>query len=401
MLTVKDAELSDKRILLRVDFNVPVDENGEIQDDSRIKAAVPTISHILEQRPRQLIIMSHLGEPEGKVVENLKLDKVSERLTQILEKTVYKTKDCIVSRMPGEGLILLENVRFHKEEMENSDEFAAKLASYGDIYINDAFGVCHREHASVHAITKLLPSYIGFLIEKELANLDIDKMERPVYSVLGGGKLKTKIPLIKRMLLKTDKVIAGGGMIFTFYKAKRWETGQSVVDDSYMKDAEMMVHNENLYLPEDIVTAESTAEGMKIRTVAADALGADMKGLDVGEASMAKIKEMLKNAKTILWNGPLGYYEKPPFDKATNELAQYLSELTCTRIIGGGDTAEVVHALGLESKFTFISSGGGAALEVLSGSELAAMKAMRESQARDDADQPDPTISPAEEDEQE
>ncbi|MBN2142240.1 phosphoglycerate kinase, partial [Candidatus Woesearchaeota archaeon] len=331
---------------------------------------------ILEKRPRQLIMMSHLGSPKGKIVEKLTLDKVNNRLTQLLGKTVYKTKDCIISkRMPGEGLILLENLRFHEAEEEDDESFARKLASYADVYVNDAFGVCHRKHASVHAITKFLPGCAGLLIKKELENLDIDRMERPIYAILGGAKLGTKIPLIQRLLVKTDKVVAGGGMIFTFYKAKGWEIGESIIDKNYMKNAEIMNNNEKLYLPEDIVVADCDKK-TEIKTVDADKMTKKTIGLDIGEKSVKRIKKMLKEAKTILWNGPLGYYEKPPFDAATNEVARFVADLDCRKVIGGGDTADAVHKLELEDKFTFISSGGGAALEVLSGAVLPALKAL-------------------------
>lgn len=376
MRSVEDVELEGKRVLLRVDFNVPVDEDGNVKDDGRIVAALPTIRYILEQRAKQLIIMSHLGDPKGQVIERLKMNKVNDRLIQLLKKTVYKTKDCIIQkRMPGEGLILLENLRFHSGEKENDEEFAKKLASYAEVYVNDAFGVCHRKHASVHAITKFLPSCAGFLIKKELDQLDLEKMPRPIYAILGGAKLGTKIPLIQRLLVKTDKVIVGGGMIFTFYKAQGLEIGESVVDTAYLKNAEVMCNNEALYLPEDVVIADCESK-TEIKTVNVKEMPKKSIGLDIGEKSVKKIKKMLLEAKTVLWNGPLGYYEKEPFDKATNEIAEYIAGLECNKVVGGGDTADAIHKLELDGKYTFISSGGGAALEVLSGARLVALKAL-------------------------
>jgi phosphoglycerate kinase len=377
MRYINEADLFDKRVLVRVDFNVPVDAKGDIQEDSRIKAALPTIQYILEQRPHQLILMSHMGEPEGKVVENLKMDKVAERLTQLLEKTVYKTKDCILKKMPGEGLILLENLRFHKEETDNDEEFAKKLASYADVYINDAFGACHRKHASLHAIVKFVPSYIGFLIEKELEHLDLEAMPKPVVAILGGAKLKTKIPLIQRMLLKCDHVIVGGGMIFTFYKAKKLEIGKSMLDTDYLKDAELMMHNDKIYIPEDVVVANPKTY-LDIEDVDVDKIPAEKAGLDIGQKSIAKIKEILSGAKTIIWNGPLGYYERAPFDASTRQVAQIIAGMECNKIAGGGDTADALHSYGLDDKFTFISSGGGASLELLSGNKLVALQALEE-----------------------
>jgi phosphoglycerate kinase len=383
MNSIKDMELKDKRVLLRADFNVTIEDNGEIGDDSRIKATLPTIQYILDHDAKQLIIMSHLGEPEGKVVDKLKMDKVSERLIKLLEKSVYKTNDCIVGRMPTDGIILLENLRFHKEETDNDEEFAKSLASYADIYVNDAFGVSHRAHASLHAITKFLPSCIGLLMEKELENLNIDKMKKPIFALLGGAKLKTKIPLVQRMLVKADKVLLGGGMIFTFYAAEKLEIGESLFDKDYVVNAKMMLNNENLFLPEDVVIADCQTKETDIRTVSYKEIPPKSIGLDIGEKSVERFKGMLKDAATIIWNGPLGYYEKPPFDKATNEIAKFIADLDCIKIAGGGDTSDVIRNLGLESRFTFISSGGGAALEVLSGKGLVALKAMEENTAVD------------------
>lgn len=378
MKTIKELELKDKRVLLRADFNVSLEENGEISDDARIKATLPTIRYILEHDAKQLIMMSHLGEPEGKVVDKLKMDKVCERLIALLETSIYKTNDCILKRVPTDGIILLENLRFHKEETDNDEEFAKTLASYADVYVNDAFGVSHRAHASLHAITKFLPGCIGLLMEKELDNLDITKMKKPIYAVLGGAKLKTKIPLIQAMLVKSDKVLLGGGMIFTFYAAKGLEIGESMLDKDYLLNAKMMLNNESLVLPEDIVIADCQTKETGIKTVSFTEISKMSIGLDIGEKSVEHFKKLLKNASTIIWNGPLGYYEKPPFDKATVEIARFIAGLDCNKIVGGGDTADVIHSLGLEDKYSFVSSGGGAALEVLSGKGLVALKALEE-----------------------
>ncbi len=386
MKTIEQMQLENKRVLLRTEFSVPVEEDGTIKDDSRIRESIPTIRYILSKNPKQLIIMSKIGDPEGKVVENLKMNRVAERLTQLLGKKVAKTDDCILQKLPEEKIILLENLRFHKEEGENDIAFAQKLASYGDVYVNDAFGVCHRKNASMHAITQFLPGAIGLLVKKELEYLNIEKMPKPIYSILGGAKLKTKIPLIERMLSKADKVIVGGGMIFTFYAERGMNIGGSLLEKDYLARAKEMSSNPKLYLPKDVVVADAVNKETNVKNVPIDAIPPQSMGLDVGEKSIEEMKALLKNAKTIIWNGPLGYYEKPPFDHATNEMATYIASLNCTKIAGGGDTADAIHQLGLENKFTFISTGGGASLEVLSGNKLAALQALEENSAHRNED---------------
>lgn len=379
MRTLAHFDFKDKRVLLRADLDVPIDDKtGEITDDFRLKLAVPTIKHLLKKKAKQIIIMGHMDSPEGKVVENLKMDKVALRLIRLLKRNVYKTRDCINIKIPpDEKVVLLENLRFHAEEEKNDDLFAQQLSAYADIYVNNAFATCHRAHASMHAITKYLPGCVGLQVQKEVENLDISKMQKPIVAILGGAKLKTKIPIIKKMLLQADKVLVGGGMIFTFYAAKRWEIGNSLCDNDYLDDARMMINNEKLVLPRDIVIAKaSLTEG--IATVPADKIPKDMIGLDIGELSVAEFKMELNNARTIIWNGPLGYYEKKPFDNATIEIAKYLGTLDCNKIVGGGDTADLIHKEGLDKNFSFISSGGGASLELLSGKELVAIKALEE-----------------------
>jgi len=296
---------------------------------------------------------------------------------KLLGKSVYKLDDCVGKGIPkSERIILLENLRFHAEEEENNDEFAQKLAMYGDVYVNNAFATCHRAHASVHAITKYLPGCIGLQVEEELKHLDIRKMRKPVIALIGGAKLKTKIPLIQSMLARADKVLLGGAMIFTFYAAQGLEVGKSLCDMNYALNAKIMLNNEKLVLPKDVVIADYENQKAGIRTVAYNEMPNKSIGLDIGERTIAEFKQELRRANTIIWNGPMGYYEKPPFDKATVELARIIAELDCNKIVGGGDTAETIHKLGLADKFTFISSGGGAALELLAGKELVALKAL-------------------------
>ena len=378
MRTLAHFDFKDKRVLLRADLDVPLDDNGDVKDDFRLKLLVPTVKLLLKKKAKQIIIMGHMDSPEGKVVDKLKMDKVALRLIKLLGRSVYKTRDCIKIKIPpDEKVVLLENLRFHAEEEKNDDAFASQLACYADIYVNNAFATCHRAHASMHAITKFLPGCVGLQVQKEIENLDISKMQKPIVALLGGAKLKTKIPIIQRMLVLADKVLVGGAMIFTFYVAKRLEIGQSLCDNDYLDNARIMLNNDKLVLPRDIVVAKaSLTEGIK--TVPYDKMPKDMIGLDVGEMTIAEFEQELSKAATIIWNGPLGYYEKKPFDKATIEIAKFIAELNCNKIVGGGDTADVLHAMDLDEKYSFISSGGGAALEILSGKELVAIKALEE-----------------------
>ncbi|KYK26349.1 hypothetical protein AYK26_05140 [Euryarchaeota archaeon SM23-78] len=381
MKTLKKVDLRDKRVLLRADLDVPLDERGDIKDDSRLKFAIPTIKFILEKGAKLLVIMGHIDRPEGKVVDKLRMDRVAVRLMKLIGKNVYKLDDCVGKAIPrGEKIILLENLRFHAEEEANDERFAQSLASYGDVYVNNAFGTCHRAHASTHAITKFIPGCIGLQVEEELKHLDMSKMRKPIVALIGGAKLKTKIPLIQEMLAKADKVLLGGAMIFTFYFAQGLEIGKSLNDSNYAMNAKLMLNNEKLLLPKDIVIADYEDQQAGIRTVAFNKIPKKSIGLDIGKKSVEDFKLELRKANTIIWNGPMGYYEKPLFNKATNELAKMISELDCNKIIGGGDTADAINKLDLAHKFTFISSGGGAALELLAGKELVALKALEENE---------------------
>jgi phosphoglycerate kinase len=322
------------------------------------------------------------------------MDKVAIRLMKLSGKNVFKLDDCINVKIPepeNEKIVLLENLRFHPEEEANDDAFAQKLASYGDIYVNNAFATCHRAHASMHAITKFLPGCIGLQVEKELENLDFSTMTRPIVALLGGAKLKTKIPIIQKMLVQADKVLIGGGMMFTFYAMQGLEIGKSLSDYNYASNIKLMLYNEKLVLPKDVViadfeTAGTGSEDSKagafvnqaagIRTVSFKEIPQKSIGLDIGEQGIEEFKQELRKANTIIWNGPMGYYEKPPFDKATVELAKMISDLDCKKIVGGGDTGDVINKLGLADKYTFVSSGGGAALELLSGKKLVALEAL-------------------------
>lgn len=375
--TLRDADFTGKRVLLRADLDVPLnDKTWEISDDSRLRLAVPTIKKILDDGAKQLVIMGHLDSPEGKVVEQLRMDKVAVRLMKLTGRTIRKTNDCVLKNLPEDKIILLENLRFHKEEEANDDEFAKHLASYADIYVNNAFATCHRAHASMHAITKYLPGCIGLQVEKELESLDFSTMRKPIVALLGGAKLKTKIPIIQYMMARADKVLLGGAMIFTFYAAQGFEVGKSLCDYNYVMNAKLMLNNEKLVLPEDVVIADYENQEAGIRTVSYKEIPKKSIGLDIGEKSIQLFKQELRKAETIIWNGPLGYYEKPPFDKATVEIAKIIAELDCKKIVGGGDTGDIINKLGLAGKYSFVSSGGGAALELLSGKKLVALEAL-------------------------
>ncbi|MBU1199610.1 MAG: phosphoglycerate kinase [Nanoarchaeota archaeon] len=380
MKTIKEIDLSGKRVLLRAELNVPLNDRGDIVDDYRLRLAVPTIKYILEKGAKQLVIMGHLGRPDGKVVPKLKMDRVAVRLMKLIGKNVYKVDYCVGKGLPREKIILLENLRFDSREEANDEDFAQKLSVYGDVYVNDSFATSHREHASFAAITKFLPGCIGLRVKEELENLDIKKMKHPIVTLIGGAKLKTKIPLIQAMVVKAEKVLIGGAMIFTFYAADGLEIGKSMCDTNYLMNAKVMLHNEKLVLPKDVVIADYENKEAGIRTVAYDKIPKKSIGLDIGEKSVEEFKKELRKAETIIWNGPMGYYEKPPFDKATNELIKTIAEYDKVKIIGGGDTADAVNKLDLSHKFTFLSSGGGAALEFLSGKKLAAFKALEENE---------------------
>lgn len=381
MKTVRDFDFKDKRVIIRTDFNVSIDEKGMITEDSKIRETIPTLNYILKTC-KQLIIITHLGRPDGKVDETLRLNNVATRLEKLLHKPVAKLEDCIDISIPDKKIILLENLRFHKEEEENNEEFAKKLASYADIYVNDAFGTMHRAHASTAGITKFLPGCIGLLVEKELKYLDLKDPEKPFVAILGGAKISTKFELVQMLLQKVDYLLLGGAMVFTFYKAKGYEVGYSIYEkeNDILLKAKFLMNNEKLILPTDIVIASSRSDKADIKTVSADQIPSNYFGLDIGHESVEEFKNILKNAKTVIWNGPLGYFEMKPFDKATNEIAKYLSHLKATTILGGGDTEAAINKIGLKGKFTHVSTGGGASLEYLSGKELPAIKALKENE---------------------
>ncbi|NQU98056.1 phosphoglycerate kinase [Candidatus Woesearchaeota archaeon] len=376
MRTLTQVDITGLRVLLRVDYNVPLDERGEIIDDFKIKQSLPTLKYVLK-RAKQVIIMSHLGRPEGKHVKELKMDKVALRLMKHVGKNVTKLDDCVNVVIPDEKVVLLENLRFHKEEKENNSEFAKKLASHGDVFVNDAFGVSHRAHASTVGVTKFLPSCAGLLIQKEVENLDFSKAERPLIVIVGGSKLSTKFPVMNSLLPEVDELLVGGAMIFTFYKSLGLEIGGSMCEDNQIVTAKLLLNNEKLILPSDVVVASEVSEKAKSKTVETDKIPKKWIGLDLGEKTIEDFKKRLKKAKTVFWNGPLGVYEIEKYAKASYDLTKFLAGLKAKVIIGGGDSAAIVEKLGLRDEFSHVSTGGGASLEFIQKGTLPALEVLK------------------------
>ncbi|MGB9813649.1 MAG: phosphoglycerate kinase [Thermovenabulum sp.] len=381
--TVKDFDVKGKRVFVRVDFNVPLDDEGNITDDTRIKAALPTITYLIENEAK-VILASHLGRPKGKFNPKYSLAPVAKRLSELLNKEVIFANDCIgpqveelVNKMNPKDVLLLENLRFYAQEEENDREFAKKLANLADIYINDAFGTAHRAHASTAGIAEYLPSGAGFLMQKEIEIMGkaLENPERPFVAVLGGAKVSDKIGVITNLLNKVDSLLIGGGMAFTFLKAKGYEIGKSLLEEdkielarSLMKEAEEK--GVDLVLPEDIVVTEEIKEGSPYKTVSSSEIPSNLIGVDIGEKTREKFAQIIKKAKLVVWNGPMGVFEIRSFAEGTLAIAKAMAESGAITIVGGGDSAAAVEQLGFADKMTHISTGGGASLEFLEGKEL-------------------------------
>lgn len=389
-MTVRDINVEGKRVLVRVDFNVPLDEKtGAITDDTRIRASLPTINYLLERKTR-VILMSHLGRPKGKYVKSLSLAPVASRLSEILGKPVKMANDCVgpeVERLTTslkEGdVLLLENLRFHPEEEAGDSDFAAALARLADIYVDDAFGTAHRPHASVSGITKYLPSVAGFLLEKEVDTLGgiLKNPARPFAALLGGAKVSDKVGMLENILNKVDTVLIGGGMAATFFKAKSLEIGTSLVELDRVDFANHLMENARrsgvkILLPVDVVIAGELSNDAKTETVPADRIPSDRKIVDIGPQTIKLFTGELNRCKTIFWNGPMGIYEIPCFAGGTRRIAKALAGLKATTVIGGGSTAEAVTEFKLDMKMSFVSTGGGASLEFLSGEILPGVAAL-------------------------
>ncbi|MDD4956548.1 MAG: phosphoglycerate kinase [Candidatus Omnitrophica bacterium] len=380
--TLTDVEIKGKRVLMRADFNVPLDDKRNITDDSRIKAAMPSIEYILKEGGK-LVLMSHLGRPKGEVKPEFSLDPVAARLSELLGKTVKKLNDCVgdevlrtVNAMNEGDVVLLENLRFHKEETKNDPEFSKQLASLGDVFVNDAFGTCHRAHSSTAGVAEFLPAVAGFLVQKEIEYFEkvTKHPEKPFCLILGGAKVADKIPVIENMLDKVEYLLIGGAMAYTFLRSRLKGIGASRVENDMVDTVNKIFEKASqkkvsIFLPQDHVVAQEVSETAKRKTVK-EHIPDGWIGLDIGPDTIKKYKSVLKDSKTIVWNGPMGLFEMKPFMKGTKELATFIAGLDATTVIGGGDTAAAVNALKLGNKMSHMSTGGGASLEYLEGKEL-------------------------------
>ncbi|MDA9101088.1 phosphoglycerate kinase [Omnitrophica bacterium] len=389
-MTIEDIKLQNKRVLMRVDYNVPLNDQGQITDDSRIVKSLDSVKYCLE-RGAKVILMSHLGRPKGKVNPQYSLKPVAEHLSKLLNQDIALASDCVGPEAeaaaqklaPGQA-VLLENLRFHAEEEKNDPAFAKQLASLGEIYVNDAFGTAHRAHASTVGVTEYLPSVAGFLLNKEITYFDkaITHPERPFVTILGGAKVSDKIKLIDNLLNKADTILIGGAMAYTFYKVMGIGIGQSKFEPAGEPAAKQALEkaqetNVPIVLPKDRVIAQKLEKGVETRTTETD-IPDGWSGFDIGPKTVAEFKEILSKAKTIVWNGPVGVFEVPPFDKGTRDLCEFVANLKATTIIGGGDTAAAVKIFGLESKMSHVSTGGGASLEYLEGTVLPGVAALKD-----------------------
>ena len=383
-VTVRDLDLDGKKVLMRCDFNVPLDENRNITDKTRIVAAMPTIKYVLDHNAK-LILCSHLGRPKGEVKPELSLKPVADELSKELGKEVKLANDIVgesahklVNNMKEGDVVLLENVRFDPREEQNDPEFSKELASLADVYVNDAFGTCHRAHASTAGVAAYLPSGVGFLIEKELRVLGdtLNNPERPFVAILGGAKVSTKIGVIDALLDKVDTLLIGGGMAYTFYKSMGYGVGNSMCELDKLDLAKELMQKAKdkgvkLVIPVDNVIGKEFKPDTESKVVAFNEIPDGWEGFDIGPKTIELYEEELKNAKTILWNGPVGLFEFDQFAKGTNTIANFIANLNdCTTIIGGGDSAAAVTKIGLADKMTHISTGGGASLEFIEGKKL-------------------------------
>jgi phosphoglycerate kinase len=390
-LTIEDVDIKGKRVFIRVDFNVPLDENMMITDDRRIRSALPTINYAIDEGAR-LILGSHLGRPKGKPDPKLSLAPVARRLQRLLNKEVHFSHDAIgaqakeaVAKMRHGDVLLLENLRFNPGEEVNDDAFARELASLADVYVNDAFGAAHRAHASVVGIAKYIPAVAGFLLRKEVGYLKgvVSNPVRPFVAILGGAKVSGKIGVLENLMDKVDKVLVGGGMAFTFIKAMGYEVGDSLVEDEMLEFAErirtnLIKNGVKFYLPVDCVIAQSVEPQAETKLVTTQEMPKGWKALDIGPASAKLFSEALENAKTVIWNGPMGVFEIDAFSRGTFAVARAVADAYALTIVGGGDTDLAVHRAGVSDSISFISTGGGASLQLLEGKELVGIAALRD-----------------------
>ena len=389
--TVRDIELKNKRVLVRCDFNVPMDENKNITDNRRIVAALPTIKYLLEQNCK-IVLCSHLGRPKGEFKPEYSLKPVAKELGRLLNIDIKMANDVIgedainkYNNLKNGEIMLLENLRFHREETDNDPEFSKKLSTFGEIFVNDAFGTAHRAHASTEGVTHFLPAVSGFLIEKELKFLGdaLENPQRPFVAILGGSKVSDKIGVIDNLLEKVDVLLIGGGMAYTFFKAQGYSVGNSLCEEDKCELAlELMQKakskNVKLMLPVDTKIGKEYDPNTESKTVLSTEIPDGWEGLDIGEETIKIYAKELQKAKTIVWNGPLGVFEFDKFAIGTNQIARALGDIDAIKIIGGGDSAAAVEKAGLAEKMTHISTGGGASLEFLEGKKLPGIEALME-----------------------
>lgn len=389
---IDEIALKGKRVLIRVDFNVPLDESNKITDDTRIRSVLPTINYALDEGAK-VVLASHLGRPKGKRVESMSLSPVAKRLGRLLEKDVALAPDCVgaeVKRLvdgmkPGE-VVLLENLRFHTEEEKNDEKFGAMLGELADIYINDAFAVAHRAHASNVAITRHVKEVgAGFLMKKEMTyfSMALEKPTRPLVAIIGGKKVSDKVGVLSSLCERADKIIIGGGMALTFFKSLGYEVGNSFVENDALDEAKSVIERARdkhmkLYLPVDFVVADKFSADAETKVVTYQEIPKDWMALDIGPATLTLFTEAIQNAKTIIWNGPMGVFEIDAFSRGTFGLVTSVANTYALTIVGGGDTDVAVHRAGEYAKMSYISTGGGAFLEILKGKELPGIAALKD-----------------------
>jgi phosphoglycerate kinase len=388
-LTVRDIDVSGKKVLVRVDFNVPLNyKTGAITDDSRIRASLPTIDYLIEKEAR-IILCSHLGRPSGKPSPEFSLAIVAQHLSQILRQPVNFVSDCIgsevdkaIANMKKGDILLLENLRFHEEEETGDDAFARVLSKHGDIFVNDAFGTAHRKHASIVGVTKYMPAVAGMLLEKEINALGkvLTEPPHPFGVLLGGAKVSDKVAMLNNIMGKVDTIVIGGGMATTFLKAQSYEVGASLIDDSLDTAAEIIektkMNGVKLVLPDDMLVADVVNDKGVTENVDIAHIPADKHIVDIGTLTITKFTKALEKCRTVFWNGPMGIYEIPQFSEGTKTIARIIASLHGTTIIGGGSTSEIVTEMKLGDKMTFVSTGGGASLKFLSGETLPGVEAL-------------------------
>jgi phosphoglycerate kinase len=392
-MTVRDFDPQGKRVLMRVDFNVPI-EDGKVKDDSRIRAAVPTIRYLLEHGA-QVVLMSHLGRPKGKVVESFRLRPVAQWLSGLLKLPVpitgdplgIGTRDAVARLKPGQ-VLMLENLRFHPEEEANDDDYARTLASYGDVYVNDAFGTAHRAHASTVGVTKYLPAYAGLLMQAEIEALSklLENVEHPFAAVIGGAKVSGKLGVLNHLMDKVDTFLIGGGMANTFLVARGHTVGKSLLERELVEEARQILdnaeaHGVQILLPTDVVVAKEVTRGAEHKIVPVTKIPNSWSAVDIGPHTTEAFKEALDPARTVFWNGPLGVFEVPTFGDGTRSIARHLAARASdgvTVVVGGGDSVAAVEELGLTSRMTHISTGGGASLEFMEGRELPGIAVLKD-----------------------